>query len=52
MIEERQDMKIGRIEEIAWRRGFIDDDQLKRLADGTLKSGYGEYLVRLQRTDG
>ena len=52
VIEERQNMKIGWIEEIAWRRGFIDDEQLERLADGTIKSGYGEYLVRLLGTDG
>ena len=44
-------MKIGCIEEIAWRRGFIDDEGLRRLADGTIKSGYGEYLLRLLPAD-
>lgn len=47
IIEERQGFKIGCIEEIAWRRGFIGDEQLCQLAAETLKSGYGEYLLRL-----
>jgi glucose-1-phosphate thymidylyltransferase len=45
MIEERQGLKIGAIEEIAWRMGFIDDEQLQRLADPLMNSGYGKYLV-------
>jgi len=45
--EERQGLKICCPEEIAWRRGFIDDAQLERIAAPLRKSGYGEYLVGL-----
>jgi len=47
VIEDRQGYKIGCIEELAWRAGWIDDAQLSALAQPLLKSGYGEYLVRL-----
>ena len=47
VIEQRQGLKIGCIEEIAYRKKFIDAEQLKRLAEPLLKSGYGEYLMRL-----
>ena len=47
VIEERQGLKIGCIEEAVWRRGLISDDQLRELATPLLKSGYGDYLVRL-----
>jgi len=47
VIEDRQGFKIGCIEEIAWRAGWIDDAQLTALAQPLLKSGYGEYLARL-----
>ncbi|GAA1840633.1 glucose-1-phosphate thymidylyltransferase RfbA [Agromyces salentinus] len=47
VIEERQGFKIGCIEEIAWRAGWIDDAQLERLAAPLVKSGYGTYLTRL-----
>jgi glucose-1-phosphate thymidylyltransferase len=47
VIEARQGMKIGCIEEIAWRRGWIDSDQLAQLAVPLRKSGYGDYLMRL-----
>ncbi len=47
VIEERQGLKIGCIEEAAWRAGFIDDDQLCALAEPLLKSGYGTYLRNL-----
>ncbi len=47
VIEERQAIKIGCIEEAAWRQGFIDDKQLTKLATGLIKSGYGQYLQQL-----
>ncbi len=49
VIEERQGLKIGCIEEVAYTEGFIDDDQLRRLAEPLRKSGYGEYLLSLLR---
>ena len=47
VIEERQGLKIGCIEETAYKMGFIDRAQLSRLAQPLLKSGYGEYLQNL-----
>jgi glucose-1-phosphate thymidylyltransferase len=47
VIEKRTGLKVGCIEEIAWRRGFIDDNQLKMLAEPLQKSGYGKYLLSL-----
>jgi glucose-1-phosphate thymidylyltransferase len=47
VVEDRQALKIGCIEEVAWRRGFIDDAQLEALARPLQKSGYGDYLLRL-----
>jgi len=47
IIEERQGLKIGCIEEIAYRMGFINAEQLKAIATPLVKSGYGEYLLRL-----
>lgn len=47
VIEERQGMKIGCLEEAAWRAGFIDDAQLRALAEPLTKSGYGDYLLDL-----
>jgi glucose-1-phosphate thymidylyltransferase len=47
VMEERQGLKIGCIEEVAWRQGFIDDAQLRSLAGPLTKSGYGDYLLRL-----
>ncbi len=44
VIEERQGLKIGAIEEIAWRMGFISDEQLAELAVPLVNSGYGRYL--------
>ena len=49
VIEKRQGLKIGCIEEIAWRMGFIDDETLKQLGANLAKSGYGEYLMRLKK---
>lgn len=45
VIEERQGLKIGCIEEVAYRMGFIDDDQLRNIALPLVKSGYGQYLL-------
>jgi len=50
-IEERQGLKIGCIEEIAYRMGFIGADGLRALAAPLMKSGYGEYLVNLLREE-
>jgi glucose-1-phosphate thymidylyltransferase len=47
VIEERQGLKIGCLEEIAYGQGFIDKAQLKKLAEPLLKSGYGSYLMNL-----
>ena len=47
VIEERQGLKIGCIEEIAFRKGYIDERQLQNLAEGLLKSGYGKYLMEI-----
>ena len=46
VIEKRQGTKIGCIEEIAYRSGFISKDQLLQIANGLSKSGYGTYLIR------
>lgn len=51
VIEDRQGFKIGCIEEIAWRNGWIDSRQLGGLAAPLLKSGYGQYLAQLTETD-
>jgi len=45
VIEERQGLKIGAIEEIAWRMGYINDQEFKNLAEPLVKSGYGVYLL-------
>ena len=47
VIEERQGLKIGAIEEAAYKMGFIDAGQLKKLAQPLLKSGYGNHLLSL-----
>ena len=47
VIEQRQGIKVACIEEIAWRKGFIDQAQLLRLAEPLMKSGYGKYLAEI-----
>jgi glucose-1-phosphate thymidylyltransferase len=47
VIEERQGLKVGCIEEVAYRMGFINEEQLRQVATPLVKSGYGEYLLRL-----
>ncbi len=46
-VEARQGLKIGSPEEIAWRQGWLTDDELRERAEPLLKSGYGEYLIHL-----
>lgn len=47
VLEDRQGTKVGCIEEIAWRNGWVDDSQLEELAQPLVKSGYGTYLTGL-----
>ncbi|MGK0387749.1 MAG: glucose-1-phosphate thymidylyltransferase [Maribacter sp.] len=47
VIEKRQGYKVGCIEEIAWRMGYMSDDDLKKIAEPLIKSGYGKYLLNL-----
>jgi glucose-1-phosphate thymidylyltransferase len=47
VVEERQGLKIGCIEEVAWRNGWLDDDGLRRAAEPLGRSGYGDYLLGL-----
>lgn len=47
VIEERQGLKIGAIEEVAYRMGYISGEKLKEVAEPLKKSGYGEYLLRI-----
>jgi glucose-1-phosphate thymidylyltransferase len=49
VIEERQGMKIGAIEEVAYRMGYISKEQLIRVAEPLRKSGYGEYLINISK---
>jgi glucose-1-phosphate thymidylyltransferase len=46
-VEHRQGLKIGCPEEVAWRQGFLSDDELRERAEALVKSGYGEYLLQL-----
>ena len=47
VIEERQGLKVGCIEEVAYKNGFISSDELKQIATPLVKSGYGTYLMNL-----
>ena len=49
-VENRQDLKIGSPEEVAWRIGFLSDDELRQRAEPLVKSGYGAYLLNLLET--
>ncbi len=46
-LEDRQGLKVGCPEEVAWRRGFLSDDELRQRGEATLKSGYGRYLLEV-----
>jgi glucose-1-phosphate thymidylyltransferase len=46
-VERRQGLKIGCPEEVAWRQGFLTDDELRERGEALVKSGYGEYLLQL-----
>ncbi|MBM7498345.1 glucose-1-phosphate thymidylyltransferase RfbA [Oerskovia paurometabola] len=50
-IEHRQGLKVGAPEEVAWRRGFMSDDELRERAEKLVKSGYGTYLLGLLERD-
>jgi len=52
VIEERQGLKIGCVEEAAWRAGFLGADELRELAGPLTKSGYGQYLINLLDEEG
>ncbi len=51
VIENRQGLKIGCIEEVAYRKGFITREQLRNIAQPLMKSGYGDYLVKVAEED-
>ncbi len=50
-VENRQGLKIGCPEEVAWRQGFLSDDELRQRGEALAKSGYGEYLLQLLVAD-
>ncbi len=52
VIEDRQGLKIGAIEEVAYRMGYIDQEQLKAVATPLVKSGYGQYLLNIIEREG
>ena len=52
VLEQRQGLKVGCVEEVTWRSGFIDDEHLRKLAEPLRSSGYGEYLIGLLEDGG
>jgi glucose-1-phosphate thymidylyltransferase len=50
-VEHRQGLKIGCPEEVAWRKGFLTDDELRARGEALTKSGYGDYLLQLLESD-
>lgn len=47
VVEQQQDLKVGCIEEVSWRNGWLTDDEFRALAKDLVKSGYGEYMLRV-----
>jgi glucose-1-phosphate thymidylyltransferase len=50
VVEKRQGVKIAALEEIAWRQGWISDDELRRAAQPLARNQYGEYLLGLLKS--
>ena len=50
-VETRQGLKVACLEEIAWRKGYITSDDVRRLAEPMAKNGYGQYLLELIHTE-
>ena len=50
-IETRQGLKVACLEEIAWRKGYITSDDVRRLAEPMTKNGYGQYLLELMDSE-